>query len=80
MRNRSSTVFECQHGPGECFGNVLQSCVLDVLNKDQDKKVQFVACQMQGTADASGRNVCYFRLFHESFFSIFFIKFDLKEF
>lgn len=68
MKNGSSIVFECQHGPGECFGNVLQSCVLDILNGDQDKKVQFVACQMQRTADPSGRNVCAISIYFMSFF------------
>lgn len=45
------------HGPDECNGNMLQSCALDALGDDQDKKVEFVVCQMHENADSTGRNV-----------------------
>lgn len=50
--------FYCQHGPAECTGNRIQSCVLDALNNDQDAKVKFVTCQMKRNAEYSGKKVC----------------------
>lgn len=50
--------FFCQHGPAECTGNRLQSCVLDILNDDQDAKAKFVTCQMKWNAEYTGRKVC----------------------
>lgn len=50
--------FFCQHGPAECTGNRLQSCVLDALNGDQDARAKFVTCQMKWNAEYTGRRVC----------------------
>ncbi|XP_055318701.1 GILT-like protein 1 [Sitodiplosis mosellana] len=47
--------FYCQHGPAECTANRLQSCVLDILNNDQDAKAKFVSCQMKWNAEYTGR-------------------------
>lgn len=49
--------FFCQHGPAECSGNEIQSCVFDAINYDQDASVRFLNCQMQSTADYSGKEV-----------------------
>ncbi|XP_065159352.1 GILT-like protein 1 [Atheta coriaria] len=38
--------FDCQHGPIECKGNRIQSCVLNQI-PDQVKQVQYVHCFMQ---------------------------------
>ncbi|XP_062564312.1 GILT-like protein 1 [Armigeres subalbatus] len=51
--------FECQHGPLECEGNRIQSCVLDRLPQ-QDAQVSFVTCQMNFAADPRGWE-CTFR-------------------
>lgn len=51
--------FYCQHGPAECTGNRIQSCVLDAVNYEQDASVRFVDCQMQSNADFSGKEVLY---------------------
>ncbi|XP_014097357.2 GILT-like protein 1 [Bactrocera oleae] len=37
--------FYCQHGPAECAGNRLQSCVLN-QQSTQDQRVRFAICQM----------------------------------
>jgi len=37
--------FRCQHGPKECQGNLLQSCVLAQTNI-QPQQVKFAVCQM----------------------------------
>lgn len=37
--------FFCQHGPAECAGNRLQSCVLN-QQSTQDQRVRFAICQM----------------------------------
>ncbi|XP_055640909.1 GILT-like protein 1 [Toxorhynchites rutilus septentrionalis] len=51
--------FECQHGPLECEGNRIQSCVLHQI-PDQDRQVSYVACQMNFNADPQGWE-CAFR-------------------
>lgn len=52
-----SVSFDCQHGPAECDGNRIQSCVLNHLAGDQDAQTAFVACQMTFNADPSGTEV-----------------------
>ncbi|XP_055611103.1 gamma-interferon-inducible lysosomal thiol reductase [Uranotaenia lowii] len=51
--------FECQHGPLECEGNRIQSCVLNQLNS-QDAQVSYTTCQMHFLADPRGWE-CAFR-------------------
>lgn len=51
--------FECQHGPLECEGNMIQSCVLNQL-PEQDRQVSYVGCQMNFAADPRGWE-CAFR-------------------
>ncbi|XP_058454501.1 GILT-like protein 1 [Malaya genurostris] len=51
--------FECQHGPAECEGNRIQSCVLHLL-PEQDRQVSYVSCQMHADADPRGWE-CAFR-------------------
>lgn len=50
-------VFHCQHGPAECTGNRMQSCILDAVDYEQNASVQFLGCQMKKTADSTGREV-----------------------
>ncbi|XP_022257808.1 gamma-interferon-inducible lysosomal thiol reductase-like isoform X2 [Limulus polyphemus] len=35
--------FECQFGPADCYGNIVQSCAVSLLN-NSDLSVKFVAC------------------------------------
>lgn len=57
--NKDKTVsFECQHGPQECDGNRVQSCVLNHLAENADAQTEFVACQMAPGADQTGLEVC----------------------
>ncbi|TDG52463.1 hypothetical protein AWZ03_001293 [Drosophila navojoa] len=42
---QNGAIFHCQHGPAECEGNRLQSCVISSSN-DQAAQVKFVVCQM----------------------------------
>ncbi|XP_053679765.1 GILT-like protein 1 [Anopheles nili] len=51
--------FICQHGPAECEGNRVQSCVLSLL-PTQQAQVNYVGCQMSFTADPRGWE-CAFR-------------------
>ncbi|XP_055546176.1 GILT-like protein 1 [Wyeomyia smithii] len=51
--------FECQHGPLECEGNRIQSCVLNYI-PEQDRQVSYVVCQMNFNADPRGYE-CAFR-------------------
>ncbi|XP_055904291.1 GILT-like protein 1 [Eupeodes corollae] len=46
--------FFCQHGPAECEGNRMQSCVLDQTS-NQDAQVKFAVCQMSGQYDSSSQ-------------------------
>ncbi|EDS30078.1 conserved hypothetical protein [Culex quinquefasciatus] len=46
--------FQCQHGPKECQGNMLQACVLHYLPEQQDRQVSYVTCQMNFNADPAG--------------------------
>uniref|UniRef100_A0A2M4D000 Putative gamma-interferon inducible lysosomal thiol reductase n=1 Tax=Anopheles darlingi TaxID=43151 RepID=A0A2M4D000_ANODA len=51
--------FTCQHGPAECEGNRVQSCILNLL-PTQQAKVNYVGCQMDFAADPRGWE-CAFR-------------------
>ncbi|XP_030556398.1 GILT-like protein 1 [Drosophila novamexicana] len=42
---QSGALFHCQHGPAECEGNRLQSCVIS-STQNQAAQVKFVVCQM----------------------------------
>ncbi|XP_030374598.1 GILT-like protein 1 isoform X2 [Scaptodrosophila lebanonensis] len=42
---QNGAIFHCQHGPDECLGNRLQSCVLSTTT-DQGAQVKFAVCQM----------------------------------
>lgn len=44
--------FSCQHGPAECEGNRLQSCVLHQTS-NQETQVKYVICQMSGKYEAT---------------------------
>uniref|UniRef100_A0A2M4AF67 Putative gamma-interferon inducible lysosomal thiol reductase n=1 Tax=Anopheles triannulatus TaxID=58253 RepID=A0A2M4AF67_9DIPT len=51
--------FTCQHGPAECEGNRVQSCILNLLPAQQ-AQVNYVGCQMSFTSDPRGWE-CAFR-------------------
>ena len=38
--------YDCQHGIVECVTNTKQSCGLDMIGNDQDRKVKFMTCAM----------------------------------
>jgi len=40
--NGSKWIFECQHGPNECYGNTIQACALNQLSDDVGKN--FLIC------------------------------------
>jgi interferon, gamma-inducible protein 30 len=41
--------FVCQHGDLECYLNMYQTCVLDLIGTDTERAVQFVVCAMNFT-------------------------------
>lgn len=42
-------LFACQHGDLECYLNIYQTCVLNLLGSNTDLAVQFVVCAMNFT-------------------------------
>ncbi|RVE46987.1 hypothetical protein evm_008371 [Chilo suppressalis] len=51
--------FECQHGPSECLGNIIQSCALNLMRSKTDlKKAEYVACEMKSLASTRGDLTC----------------------
>lgn len=48
--------FECQHGPSECLGNIVQDCSLHLLHGQSDTdKLAYVACEMDTEAGSNGK-------------------------
>lgn len=52
--------FECQHGPTECAGNMVQSCTIDEMyGRTSDVGiVRYVACEMETEAGTRGDLTC----------------------
>lgn len=48
--------FNCQHGPSECKGNMIQSCALNALNGNADAQMEYISCQMKFNAEPTGKN------------------------
>ncbi|XP_075977074.1 gamma-interferon-inducible lysosomal thiol reductase-like protein [Anticarsia gemmatalis] len=49
--NINRKAFQCQHGPTECMGNVVQSCTLDLMQGRTDiDRADYVACEMNTQA------------------------------
>ncbi|XP_053608798.1 GILT-like protein 1 isoform X2 [Plodia interpunctella] len=51
--------FQCQHGPPECQGNIVQDCALSLMaNRDDLEKTAYVACEMSTLAGTEGSLMC----------------------
>ncbi|CAG9583149.1 unnamed protein product [Danaus chrysippus] len=51
--------FQCQHGPSECLGNIMQDCSLHYMKEKPDKhKLAYVACEMKTRSASQGRFDC----------------------
>ncbi|CAN7945408.1 unnamed protein product, partial [Ixodes hexagonus] len=50
-------VYSCQHGPDECFGNVVQSCAAQIFN-DTMVTIAFVACMSTASEPAKAGEGC----------------------
>jgi len=37
-------VFECQHGPKECKGNLIESCAIFITKRDESKYLPYIHC------------------------------------
>ncbi|XP_072933211.1 gamma-interferon-inducible lysosomal thiol reductase-like [Epargyreus clarus] len=45
--NNGDDGFECQHGPSECLGNIVQDCSLFYMKHASDlERLEYVACEM----------------------------------
>ncbi|XP_045498560.1 GILT-like protein 2 [Colias croceus] len=44
--NNGQTVFKCQHGPTECYGNKLHACALDLI-QNQTTALIYNTCMME---------------------------------
>ncbi|KAL4702958.1 hypothetical protein ACJJTC_008736 [Scirpophaga incertulas] len=47
--------FKCQHGPNECYGNMLHACAIDILG-NFTKALDFNACMMEQGNPGKGSN------------------------
>ncbi|XP_063358056.1 GILT-like protein 1 isoform X2 [Cydia amplana] len=54
-KENGKTVFECQHGEEECYGNKLHACAIDIL-KNTTRSVSYISCMMSGQWQNSGSN------------------------
>ena len=36
--------YECQHGPPECTGNVIEACVIDIANHNHEEYIPILYC------------------------------------
>ncbi|XP_068628363.1 GILT-like protein 1 [Battus philenor] len=51
--------FECQHGPRECLGNLVQDCALKYMREYNDvQRVTYVVCEMASESGAHGSLAC----------------------
>ncbi|KAF9420772.1 hypothetical protein HW555_003120 [Spodoptera exigua] len=57
--NQGHNGFQCQHGPEECAGNMVQSCALDLMQERNDlEKVLYVTCEMMTEAGTTNNMKC----------------------
>ncbi|XP_047997845.1 GILT-like protein 1 [Leguminivora glycinivorella] len=51
--------FECQHGPSECLGNIVQDCALNQMQHQSNlEQLAYVACEMETEAGSRGSFEC----------------------
>lgn len=50
-------VFDCQHGPEECKGNLVESCAIFTNRRDESKYLPFIYCLEKGDPVKDGK-VC----------------------
>ncbi|XP_063385288.1 GILT-like protein 1 [Cydia fagiglandana] len=51
--------FECQHGPSECLGNMVQDCALYQMRHQSNlEQLAYVACEMESEAGSRGSLEC----------------------
>ena len=49
----SKWIFECQHGPNECYGNIIEACALNHLSENEGKN--FLIC-LEGNIKKFNKN------------------------
>jgi hypothetical protein len=50
--------FECQHGPTECYGNIVQSCAINVYH-DESNLFNYLTCLMTTVNLSNVTNATY---------------------
>lgn len=56
--SNDSYQFECQHGPRECYGNIVQACAINIFY-DADDIFNYVTCLMKSVNPSEVTNDTY---------------------
>ncbi|XP_044735152.1 GILT-like protein 1 [Chrysoperla carnea] len=51
-------VFNCQHGPNECFANTVQACVLHDEKASEEQKLKFINCVLSDSNPTYAGSKC----------------------
>ncbi|XP_013773428.1 GILT-like protein 1 [Limulus polyphemus] len=57
MLNDGTWFFSCQHGENECYGNLVQTCAIQLLN-NTDQSLSFIHCAMSSPHPNSAGPKC----------------------
>ena len=58
MGSEGGYEFECQHGPEECYGNLVQSCTI-AHAPDYDTTVRLIVCMMSSSRPNEAGPECF---------------------
>ena len=58
MGSEEGYTFECQHGPDECYGNLVQACTI-AHAPDYDATVRLIVCMMSASRPNEAGPDCF---------------------